>query len=312
MRGGQWPIRLVDVGAHLGDCTLWSAARWSSGVRVLAVEMRKDHSANIRRASGLARHPQGIVEVQAIQVVAEADCAEEQDIQTMDCILDNWKLNPEDDVHLVSLYLGFRVELDALRGALRWKETAFAIAKTAEVRTELAASQLELTEAQQARRKLTEQTDSLNQLIQRTQAHAAILKDELTEARASEAGIHELWKEELSSLRSESEVTQLREELRDSRFGLQVLRDELEQSRSSHAAYLEDLKEELQQARHRELERIESFRDELRTRSDCIAELQARDADRRSEFESHLADARPLARQTACTLETLSHFISED
>lgn len=29
------------------------------GVRVLAVEMRKDHSANIRRASGLARHPQG-------------------------------------------------------------------------------------------------------------------------------------------------------------------------------------------------------------------------------------------------------------
>ncbi|CAK9060645.1 unnamed protein product [Durusdinium trenchii] len=120
MRGGQWPIRLVDVGAHLGDCTLWSAARWSSGVRVLAVEMRKDHSANIRRASGLARHPQGIVEVQAIQVVAEADCAEEQDIQTMDCILDNWKLNPEDDVHLVSLYLGFRVELDALRGALRW------------------------------------------------------------------------------------------------------------------------------------------------------------------------------------------------
>lgn len=64
------------------------------------------------------------------------------------------------------------------------KETAVAIAKAAEVRTELAASQLELTEERQAKRKLNEQTDYLNQLIRKTEGNAASLREELARARA--------------------------------------------------------------------------------------------------------------------------------
>lgn len=64
------------------------------------------------------------------------------------------------------------------------KETAVAIAKAAEVRTELAASQLELTEERQAKRKLNEQTDYLNQLIRKTEGDAASLREELARARA--------------------------------------------------------------------------------------------------------------------------------
>jgi len=119
VKGGQWVIHLVDIGAHLGDCCLWAATRWSKGVRVLAVEMRKDNSASIRRASQLAQHPEGVLEVQALQVVAEAKC--NQEVSTVDCILDQWASKLL-EVHLVSLYLGFNLELEALRGALRWLE----------------------------------------------------------------------------------------------------------------------------------------------------------------------------------------------
>ncbi|CAL1129886.1 unnamed protein product [Cladocopium goreaui] len=192
LKGSHWPLYLVDIGAHLGDCCLWAASRWPTGANILAVEMRQDHAANIRRASKLAQHPEGVLQVRATKVVAEADCNQEE-VSTVDCFLDHWAPS---EVHLVSMYLGNGLELKALHGALKSlrtgrlqgvlvrKETAVAIAKAAEVRTELAASQLELTEERQAKRKLNEQTDYLNQLIRKTEGNAASLREELARARA--------------------------------------------------------------------------------------------------------------------------------
>lgn len=115
LKGSHWPLYLVDIGAHLGDCCLWAASRWPTGANILAVEMRQDHAANIRRASKLAQHPEGVLQVRATKVVAEADCNQEE-VSTVDCFLDHWAPS---EVHLVSMYLGNGLELKALHGALK-------------------------------------------------------------------------------------------------------------------------------------------------------------------------------------------------
>ncbi|CAJ1369189.1 unnamed protein product, partial [Effrenium voratum] len=68
------PMRLVDIGAHLGDCVLWAAARWSDA-RILAVEMRADNAGHLRRAAQLGGH-EGRLEIRSLEVTSAASACD--------------------------------------------------------------------------------------------------------------------------------------------------------------------------------------------------------------------------------------------
>ncbi|CAE7252718.1 YPTC1, partial [Symbiodinium pilosum] len=77
MRQSSWPTRFVDIGAHLGDCSLWAAARWGrggGGLQGLAVEHREANAAAIRRAAKMAGLTQGVLRVLTAEAVSQAPC----------------------------------------------------------------------------------------------------------------------------------------------------------------------------------------------------------------------------------------------
>ena len=118
LRDGSWPLRIVDIGAHLGDCSLWAAARWSQGggLQALAVEKGGANAAAIRRGAKMAGLPESVLRVLSSEVVSEAPCIPSLEGRiTIDCILSQWS---PDGIELISVFLGFGLELSASMGAL--------------------------------------------------------------------------------------------------------------------------------------------------------------------------------------------------
>lgn len=117
--GGGQGLNLVEIGAHMGDCCLWAAARWRTGIRCLAVEAEPLHAGLIRKSIRTGGYEEAIQVVQ-VCVVAEGWCPPAPGpnaATTLDCVLGRWSGSPD----LVSLYLGelgAGNEWGALQGAL--------------------------------------------------------------------------------------------------------------------------------------------------------------------------------------------------
>mmetsp|Transcript_129547 Transcript_129547/g.414284 ORF Transcript_129547/g.414284 Transcript_129547/m.414284 type:complete len:217 (-) Transcript_129547:57-707(-) len=111
----QWRpfLRIVDVGAHLGDCCLWAAARWGLGaVRCLSVERDPSAAAAIRRSIALGGVAAALEarEVSVCSEVAEECTGSEP---SLECLL-----APLGFVDVLKIHVGGRAELAILRSLL--------------------------------------------------------------------------------------------------------------------------------------------------------------------------------------------------
>lgn len=113
-------MHIVDVGAHLGDCCLWVAARWGERIRCLAVEGERLNAEAIRKSVRRGGFHKAI-EVQHVSIVGQGPCRRQSvefGRKTVDCVLGHWRGRAD----FVSLYLGAMGagdEWNAMQGALR-------------------------------------------------------------------------------------------------------------------------------------------------------------------------------------------------
>lgn len=105
-------MNMVDVGAHLGDCCLWAAARWGPRARCVSVEANEDAAAAIDRSIELGSFAPSL-EVQARMAgPAEAGCGNGSSTAVaMDCLL-----SEVPNVDVVKIHTGGAAEFDVLRG----------------------------------------------------------------------------------------------------------------------------------------------------------------------------------------------------
>jgi len=96
--GDKRPLLLVEVGAHLGDCCLWAAARLGrDGVRCLAVELQPQSAAAIMSSISLNGFEDVVHVINAAVGGEEGGCAEEpwggpdaSGVMSAACLLKRW------------------------------------------------------------------------------------------------------------------------------------------------------------------------------------------------------------------------------
>lgn len=125
----QEVLTLVDVGAHLGDCCLWAAARFGQRrVKCIAFERDPDAAAALRQSVMLASL-EGTVEVHARGVGPRAtNCSEARVAASLDCILGGFGR-----VDIVKIHVGYGAELLILTGlldSLRLGKVALCLVRT--------------------------------------------------------------------------------------------------------------------------------------------------------------------------------------